>query len=358
MPTSEKEFSKGLIKSCSNSISARRFFMKRLVVILAFLFVPSLAFSFPFRAVEPGEKIPSVKLKKIDGTSFSLSSATVKGKGLILLFWGADSEGKKKRAMEVMEILDEVGRGHREIGVLAINAQKDTPEVINEVVSRISAEYPVLLDEKHEAYKAFGVFVMPSILVVDGNGKIKTGFGYSNTIGERLETEALVLLGEISEQNGKKRLMFEVSGKSEQERKAMRYLELGKRMENKGMSRKAKDEYTRAVELFDLPEAHTMLGLLLLEEGDLEEAEKEIKKGFDADPNSIQGKIAYARLRVAKGELEGVVEELQGLSFRSPKNYAVHYALGQAYEAKGDLKDAVREYKKAFEFLRKGTLKR
>jgi peroxiredoxin len=303
--------------------------MKKLVVVFAFLFLPSVALSFPFRAVEPGEEIPSVKLTKIDGTSFSLSPATVKGKGLILLFWGADSTVKKKRAIEIMEILNDVKQENQEIDVAVINVLEDKPELINEVARQTGTHYPVLLDEGRKAYDAFGVFVTPSILMVNGQGRITTGFGYSNTVMDKIETETLVLLGKISKQEAQKRLVPEASEKSKQERNALQHLELGRRMENKGMLRKAKEEYTRAVELFDLTEAHILLGMLLVEEGDLAGAEKEIRKALALDPDSLDAKIAYARMRVAGSDLEGVVEELQMLSFRSPKNYALHYALGQ-----------------------------
>lgn len=330
--------------------------MKKLVVMFTLLCFPSVAFSFPFRAVEPGKEIPTVELKEVDGTGFSLSPATVKGKGLILLFWGADSDGKKKRSMEVMEILNEVTEGYQEIGVLAIN-EGDKPEVVKGIISQIEPHYSVLLDERLEAYKAFGVFLAPSILVVNGQGQVKTGFGYSNTVRDRVEAEVLVLLGKISEQNAKERLVLEVSEKSEQERKAMMHLELGKRMENRGMPDKAKEEYQQAVKLFDLAEAHIRLGVVLVEEDDLEGAEGEIKKGLALDPDLLDAKIAYARLRLAKGDQEGIMEELQALLLKSPNNHALHYALGNAHEAKGELNDAAKEYRKTIELLSSKPLK-
>ena len=332
--------------------------MKKLVVIFTLLLFPSLAFSFPFRAVKPGKEIPSVKLKKTDGSSFSLSPSAVKGKGLIILFWGADSKMKKERATGIMEILNEVKEDNQEeIGVVAINSQGDPPEVINEVISQINPNYPILLDKDRKAYNAFGVFVMPSVLMVDGKGLVKDGFGYSNVIRDKIETEVLVLLGEISEQNAKGRMELEVAEKPKNERKAMDHLELGKRMEDRGMPNKAKEEYVKAVELFDLAEAHIRLAAVLLEEGDFEGAEKSVNKGLALDPDSLDASITHARLRIAKGNLEGVVEELQMLSFRFARCYRVRWAMAEAYEAKGDLKNAVKEYKKAIELLRKETLK-
>lgn len=332
--------------------------MKKLVVIFTFLLFPSLAFSFPFRAVERGKKIPSVKLKKIDGSSFSVSPSNVKGKGLIILFWGADSEMKKKRATGIMEILNEVKEDNQEeIGVVAINSQGDPPEVINEVVSQINPKFPILLDKDRKAYDAFGVFVMPSVLMVNGEGLVIDGFGYSNVIRDKIEAEVLMLLGKISEQEAKGRMVLEVAEKPEKERKAMDHLELGKRMEDRGMPHKAKEEYARAVELFDdLAEAHIRLGAVLIEEGDLEGAEKAVNKALALDPDSLDSRITHARLRIAKGDLEGILEELQMLSFRFARCYRVRWALGDVYEAKGDLKNAVKEYKKTIELLRKEAL--
>jgi tetratricopeptide (TPR) repeat protein len=337
-------------------IHMRRCFMKKLVIIFAILLFPSFAFSFPFRNVEQGGEIPAVQLQKVDGGSFSLSPSAVKGKGLILLFWGADTDVKKKRAIEIMEILNGVAESYEEIKVVAINAQKNRSETIHEVISQVNPQYPVLLDEGNDAYNAFGLFVVPSILVVNGEGLIKTGFGYSNTIEDKIDTEILLLLGKISEQEAKEKLSPEVDKRSSQEVKALQHLRLGIRMENMGMLDKAKEEYARAVGLFELAEAYIRLGALRLEEGDLEGAGKDINKGLALDPDAPDAKIAYARLRVAKGDLEGVVEDLQMLSFMSPKNHVLHYAIGNAYEAKGEFKNAIKEYKKAYEFLKREAM--
>ena len=327
--------------------------MKRMIVICVLLIFPSLAFSFPFRAVEPGAEIPSVELEKTDGGSFSVAPSKVKGKGLIVLFWAADSPVKKDRAIEIMEVLNDVAGDGNGIEALAINVGGDTPEVINEVVGQVNPGYPVLLDKDRKAYQAFGVFTTPSVLVVDGQGSVKTGFGYSRTIEDQITTEAMLLLGKITEQEAKEKMVPEVAETPEKEKKAKQHLLLGRRLENKGMPDKAKAEYAEAVELFDLAEAYIRLGVILLEEGDLEGAGPKIEKGLALDPDSLDAKVADARLRLAKGDAEGVLEELQMLSFRSPKNYSLRYAMGSAFEAKGDLKSAVKEYKKALELLRK-----
>lgn len=328
--------------------------MRKLVFIFVLLLLfPSLAFSFPFRSVSPGAEIPSVSLKKIDGADFMLSPAAVKSKGLILFFWGANSEAKKKRTIEILKILNGVADSNQEIGVVAINAQMDTQAVVNEVVGRTKPHYPVLLDDGRKAYNAFGVFVMPSILIVDGHGRVLTGFGYSNAIEEKIKTQALVLLGKISEKEAMQKHSSQGSAKTEQERKALQHFRLGRKMESMRMLGKAKDEYICALKLFALPEAHMRLGMLYLDDGELKKAEEQINKGFDLAPDSVAAKIAHAKLRIAKGDVEGVVQDLHALSFRAPKNYAVHYTLGLAYEAGGELKNSVKEYKKAFELLKR-----
>jgi predicted Zn-dependent protease len=63
--------------------------------------------------------------------------------------------------------------------------------------------------------------------------------------------------------------------------------------------------------------------------------------------DSLDAKIAYARLRIAKSDR--VVAELQAIFFRSPKDHVGYYTFAQAYEARGALRSAVEEYKKAFE---------
>lgn len=332
--------------------------MKKYTLMLILLILPLLAYAFPFRSVEPGKTMPSVQLKKTDGTNFSLSPDAIKGKGLILLFWGADSEAKKRRTIELMEILNDVAKSNQEIKVAAINAQDCKAEVVDQIVGMVKPVYPFLLDQERNAYNAFGVFVMPSILIVNGQGGILTGFGYSNNIRDKIETQVSVLLGKMSEQEAVENHKLHVATKTTNEEKALQHLTTGLRMDNMGMPDKAKKEYIKAVELFKSAEAYIRLGLIYLEEGDIKEAEKDINEGLSIDADLLIGKIAYAKLCIEKGKFEEVIQELNGLTFRAPGNYSVRYTLGLAYEKKGDYKNAVKQYKKAFKLLQKEALRR
>ena len=52
--------------------------------------------------------------------------------------------------------------------------------------------------EGRKAYDAFGVFIMPCVLVVNAQGEVTQGFGYSAYLREKIETEILVLEGKIT----------------------------------------------------------------------------------------------------------------------------------------------------------------
>ncbi len=163
----------------------------------------------------------------------------------------------------------------------------------------------------------------------------------------------MVLLAKITAKEAETRLNPVVSTKSAEETKALRHLRIGEKMENMGVFDKAEEEYELAMESFELAEAHFRLGLVNIELGDLDEAEKHIKRGMEIESDSIDATLSLIKLKLAKDDLDGLKEELVGLSFRSPRNHRIHRTLAMFYEAKGNFKNAVKEYKKAYKLIKK-----
>lgn len=337
---------------------------KSLIVLIMFFTVllilsdSGLAKSFPFRALSVGKVVPDasfVGYKEEEAKSIK----SYAGKPLLLVLWGGDLAAKKKRAIKTIKAVQELESYLKEKGVsvLVVNMQNDQQSIVDEVVSLSGLTMPVYKDASQEAYRSFGVYVLPSILLIDPKGKVTGGSGYSKDIAQRLRGEVDVLLGLITPEEMEAALNPVMEEVPKEQKLALRHLQMGKVMKNKGMPDAAIRELLKALELNALLyEARVELGCLYLEEGALDDAIRELEAGLEGDPDSIEAEICLARISAEMGEVDEAVMDLKALLFRNGRNSDLHYFLGTLQERQGKHEASAQSYRKAFELLHRKTM--
>lgn len=325
------------------------------VIGLAGLFLffcgAGMASSFPFRAISPGDPVPALSFSKIGGGP-SVDLNSLKGSPVAIVFWGADIETKRERSLKTLRAMEEIMPflEQRGVRVLPVNAQEDPMEVMLEVADSLGAGMPMYMDENGRAYSVLGIFVVPSILLVDREGKVAAGLGYSHDFRERVQGEIEIMLGEKTREQVERELRPEMKEKSAGEKQAGRHLNMAMVMVKRGQMESAINELKKALEIDPgLAEAHGRLGCLYLEQGRMEEAKAALDKSYAIDPDSIPANICDARIRAMEGEVEEAVGDLQALLFRNARNPELHFALGELYEKQGKFPEAAGAYRKAFE---------
>lgn len=141
--------------------------MKRLITAFIFL----AAFSFHSFAGE-GDKIPSVTLKKLDGSKINSANFSNDGKPIIISFWATWCKPCKK---ELDAIAEEYPEWIKQTGVKLIAISIDDVRSSSKVVTDVKTkgwEYEVYLDENSDFKRAMNVNNVPHTFLVDGNGKI------------------------------------------------------------------------------------------------------------------------------------------------------------------------------------------
>jgi len=141
--------------------------MKRLITAFIFL----AAFSFQSFAGE-GDKIPSVTLKKLDGSKINSATFSNDGKPIIISFWATWCKPCKK---ELDAIAEEYPEWVKETGVKLIAISIDDVRSSSKVVTDVKTkgwEYEVYLDENSDFKRAMNVNNVPHTFLVDGSGKI------------------------------------------------------------------------------------------------------------------------------------------------------------------------------------------
>jgi cytochrome c biogenesis protein CcmG/thiol:disulfide interchange protein DsbE len=99
--------------------------------------------------------------------------SSLKGHPVVLDFWATWCGPCAVQA----PILDRIARRHQKKGliVLGINAE-DPPEAIRAYTARKGLSYPMVLDVTKEAFSRYGVSMLPSVVVIDKEGRIAAYF--------------------------------------------------------------------------------------------------------------------------------------------------------------------------------------
>ncbi|WP_456433494.1 tetratricopeptide repeat protein [Thermosulfuriphilus sp.] len=311
------------------------------------------SFAFPFRSVEIGDPLPPITVVDFESGEKILLTK-LRGHPLVLVFWGADVPRKKKLTIKFFRDLQANLHFFEDRGVviMAINVQGDKPKVIREVMEAAHLNVPIYLDSLQQAYSRLGLFVTPSVLIVDKDGRIAAGMGYSREFVKRIQGEILVLTGEKTREQVLAEFYPKTLKKSDREKKASLHYRLGLKMHRRGMKSAAIKEFQETIRFnpYFAP-AYAQLGCLYLELGRLKEAEGLIKKSLELDPNVVQAKICQALLKAAQGHREAALEDLNILLLSNRRNPEIHYWMGVLYQEKGQIDLATKYFRKAYELL-------
>ena len=318
----------------------------------------SMASSFPFRSINPGDKLPAVNLTESDSNK-TLTLDQSNTKNAVIIFWGADNKTKKNRAIKTLKEINKLENllKKKKIALYIVNAGNDTPEAIKEIMLAAELSLPVYLDSGLKAYEKLGGFVMPSILLVDAQGKIAAGMGYSRDLKKRLQGEVEVMLGEKDRAQFMQDLRPKTVKKSKEEKNANRHLLQGQTMIQRGQTEAAIRELKKAVELAPtMSPAHIQLGCLYIDIDKINLAKESLAKGLASDPASIDGQICQARIKANQGLIDEAKDDLQFLLLRNSRNANLHYVLATLLVKQGKFEDAVKEYDSAYNLLLKKNL--
>jgi tetratricopeptide (TPR) repeat protein len=324
-----------------------------LAAILLGLALPSSA--FPFRTLEVGKKVPEIKLKDVDGKDFILSS--IQGKKVVLLFWDMNTQGKEKRSVALIGRLEKIYGQFKGEGLefVSIISDPDAREKINVLKQKFSWSHHILLDEQREIYGAYGIFIIPTVGILDEEKRLLKALPFSHALGDDAEGEILVAMGKKTADELERERHPQETLLPENKRKAQLHFNLGRNLFEKGSRERAKEELSKAVQLDpDHGETYILLGMVHLKEKNPQEAMQFLQKGIDLTPLSRQGRVGMALSLELMGENLKAIEKLEELLKTQKDMPEINYYLGRLYEKEGQKERALEEYKRALQSVFKG----
>lgn len=135
------------------------------------LFTLIVVFSFGSFA-QSNNNIPSVDVKKLDGTTFNTGTIENDGKPVIINFWATWCSPCKRELNNIAEMYDE---WVEETGVKLVAISIDDTRNMAKVAPYVNGkgwEYDVYIDPNGDFKRALGVNNVPHTFLVDGSGKI------------------------------------------------------------------------------------------------------------------------------------------------------------------------------------------
>lgn len=334
----------------------------RFLVVFAVIFYCSttaVAHSFPFRELVIGGPVPDVSLVS-DYTPHQpdLSFSALKGKPFVAIFWGTsvDTNTMKEHSIATLKEIETLSTFFQNRGVysFSVDIQGNTPDIIAEVRQQSGNSFPVFHDKAQRAYGALGVYVLPAILLVDKDGNVVSGMGYSREMVQRLRGAVEVMLGEKTVEQIEAELHPRMQEKTAEELAGNRRFNYALVLVKRGQTDTAIDELQQALAYNPkLYQARIELGCLYLAKDQLQEAEEELVEGLSGKPDTVKAKTCLAQVKFQKGLAKEAISDMETLLGDHPDSYELHYALAKFYESQQQMGEAENQYKQAYLLLEK-----
>lgn len=321
------------------------------VVATAIIAMQAMGVPLPPRGFEA----PAIRLKNLEGTL--VESQASKDKTLVVVFGELGQENTKKACSDLITALDDTNIDRTKVDSLMIIAQDTSADELK--AKSQEGRYPsqILRDEKREYFGAFHVLVVPTIVIIDTNGKVVHATpGFVQRFKEVVTAAVLVSQGKSTFEKLDELVSAKGEGKlNPDEARAGRLVHLGRELMHHGMLDTAEERFTEAMKIApENLEAMQGVGDVLIRKGKHADAVAIFRSALTKSPDSadltlgmVQAKIGLA----TDAELNDAFTLIKRVLDTNPKNSKAHYLRGRLHEAQGKQADAIAEYRTAAELL-------
>lgn len=299
--------------------------------------------------VKAGDTAPDFTLNSIEDEAITLS----KFRDTIVVLLYLKSE--QSRSLEAMKDIQSLFGQYRSKGiqVVGVTAEAGERESILKIAEEYNLDFPILIDSERDVYGDYGIRVYPSTVIIDREGTVAYSIpGHSLSYKVKMDGRFRYLLGEISEEELKTVMSPKKEVKDDALIKAERRYNLALTFTSSRLNDQAVMMVKQSIMAKpDFAKSHILLGFLLLEDGEADEAYDAFSKALDITPDSKDAKTGLGSALIVKGELDRAIEILSEAASLNPNAQRTFYELGNAYNLKGDVTKSAEMYKIAIEKL-------
>ena len=301
-----------------------------------------------------GDTAPALALPDLDGRM--VKTADVRGKVLVLVF-GELYHGRTLEACrQLRSVLDGAKLRDRPVVSLLVVSQDREPAALRQAADGKPVPAVILHDRTRAASEAYRVAVLPSVVVVAGDGRVVHALAAMTTQFADVLLDALLLAtGQIdADAFDARRSPGGAAGADMVTVRAERLTQLARQLARRGLAELAEQKYGEALDVEPAhAAAHLGLGVLEQRRGRLAEAEKHFGAVLEHEADSVDAALGLAFVHIARGgdELRGARGLVTRLLARNPLRPRAHYLLGLVEEKQGNVAQAAASFKQAAELL-------
>ncbi len=301
-----------------------------------------------------GMEAPAIALPDLDGEEARLEDFG--GRTVVLLFGELFHEKTLSAYADIQGVLDDDRIEDRSITPLLIVGQNAPREALAARAADADLTWRILHDENRRAFGAYRVAVIPSVVVVDGAGRIvHAQAGYIGRFKDVSLDAMLVSEGLLSAEQFDKSLdPAAASAVSPEQTRAVRLTSLARQLVRRGLPEVAEEKYVEALETVPTyAPARIGLGILQLQRGRLAEAELEFRTVLISVPKSVDARLGLAYVQVLRGGAEVAEAEttLRGVLSSHPSEPRAHYLMGLLHQQRSEIEEAAASFRTAAEHL-------
>lgn len=303
---------------------------------------------------ERGSIAPAISLEDTSGAK--VSTASMAGKTLVLIFGELDQDRTQLACADVLAVVS-LQRFDADAVVPMLIVGKAVPAAgLKDEAKARQTPRVVLQDPERVAFEAYHVIVLPTVVVVDGKGRVVYTLPvHLANFKELLTDSILCATGKMSDAEFAAALDPRSGGGESPERiKADRLVRLGQELARHGMTAEAEAKLREALAVQARSiDAMLALGDVLLAQGKLPDAAAQFRKVREMLPESVDAGLGIAAVEIRQGGegLKRAEAALEKLLANDQHLARARFLMGQIKEQRGECDKAMAEYKAAAQIM-------
>jgi tetratricopeptide (TPR) repeat protein len=276
----------------------------------------------------------------------------------VLLIFGEPYHQPTQEALTTLKkIYKAVGLTEIDVPVYLILSQAPTQAQKAQLDAKEKIRTEILLDKDQKAFGDYDVIVLPSVVIVDEEGRINLALsGLPLAFSDIVEDAILLSIGRMTreEYESSRSAPQGSAEKEEAAAKVSRLAGLAGQLMRRGFAELALDRYREVLGL-DAGYLPARIGMArcFIQLNRLPDACEQLQKVLQADKDHIEANLLMAWVEIRRGgeEIASAKWRLHWLLTTHPSHPQANYLMGNVYEAQGEKDRALEHYKKAAQLL-------
>ncbi len=271
----------------------------------------------------------------------------------ILIFGEPYNQQTPESLVKLKEIVDTIGLTEADLSVFLIISHTPDQQQTAQLSGKDKIGVEILLDTNLKAFGDYGITVLPSIVVIDKQGRVDLALsGVPLSFADMVEDAILLATERITRQQFESSRSASQQNVAQQEsvKRAHRLTSLARQLARRNYTALALKRYREALEL-DNTYAEARIGVTrcLIKLNLLPDALEELQKMLQNNAEDVEANLVMSQIEIMQGG-NGIAESkmrLQRILTKNPDHPEANYLMGMVSEAQGETDHALNYYKKA-----------